>query len=67
MDAWAYKEGTPEDDEDETARTLRDDDQGAWGLDRQDGMEMGVLERDKNAARKTRKQEDGEDAQEQTQ
>lgn len=46
-DAWAYKEGTSEDDEDESARTLRNDDQGVCGFNRQDGMEMGVFERDR--------------------
>lgn len=67
VDAWACREGTPEDDEDERIRILREDDQGIWGLDREEGMEMGVLERGRNATRSTRQQEDGEDVQEQAQ
>ena len=51
VDAWACREGTPEDDEDERAGVLRND---------QDGMELGVLERDRNASGGTRRQEDGE-------
>lgn len=47
VDAGACKEGTSEDDKDGTARTLRNDDQGVLGFDRQDGMEMGVFERDR--------------------
>ncbi|KAF7513545.1 hypothetical protein GJ744_008839 [Endocarpon pusillum] len=47
VDAWACKEGIPEDDEGDTARTLRNDDRGVWGFDRQNDMEMGVFERDR--------------------
>lgn len=65
VDAWACREGTPEDDEDERARVLREDDQDIWGLDRQEGMEMGVSERERNTTGSTRREEDGEDVQEQ--
>jgi hypothetical protein len=65
VDAWACREGTPEDDEDDRARILREEEQGIWELDRRDGMEMGVVDRGRNAPGSTRKQEDGEDVQEQ--
>lgn len=66
VDAWACKEGTPEDDEDETARTLRNDDQGVWGTRQAAWYGNGCLRARQIAARNTRRQEDGEDAQEQT-
>lgn len=67
VDAWACREGTPEDEEDERARVLREEEQSTWEFDGQEGMEMGVLGRDKKGARSTRKQDDGEDIMEQAQ
>lgn len=67
VDAWACREGTPEDDEDKRARDLQEQEQGIWGLDGQDGMEMGVLEQGKDATGSTRNQEEGERVQEQAQ
>jgi HCO3- transporter family len=67
VDAWACREGTPEDDEDERARILREDEQGIWELDREEGMEMGVLEWERNATGSTNRQEGGEDVRGQAQ
>lgn len=45
VDAWACKEGTPEDDEDDQARAVQEEEeQRGWGVDRQHGLEMGELE-----------------------
>lgn len=59
VDAWACREGTPEDDEDESARSLRVDDQDVQRVDQEEGLELGVLEQDMAAAGSTRRQEDG--------
>jgi hypothetical protein len=67
VDAWACRAGTPEDEEEERARVLREKEQGAWGLDRQDVTEMGFLEQDRAATGRTREQDDGEVVQEQAQ
>lgn len=78
VDAWACRAGTPEDEEEERARVLREEEQGAWGLDRQDVTEMGFLEQDRTATgrtreqdrtatARTREQDDGEVVQEQAQ
>jgi len=47
VDAWACRGGTPEDDEDEESCTARAEEEGIWGLQVQDGMEMGSLTNDK--------------------
>lgn len=41
VDAWACREGTPEDDEDEKVRLMAEEESGVWGLDRE-GIELGV-------------------------
>jgi HCO3- transporter family len=67
VDAWACREGTPEDDEDRRSRVAREEGQGIWGFARQEGMEMGVLEEHREAGGSTVEQGDGEDVQEQGQ
>lgn len=44
VDAWACREGTPEDDEDSRAAATRREDDIAWGMEAEDGMEMGLRE-----------------------
>lgn len=41
VDAWACREGTPEDDEDKAARLRREEENGAWGVVDREAMEMG--------------------------
>jgi hypothetical protein len=65
VDAWACREGTPEDEEDRRARIVEEEEQGTWGLDRHDGMEMGALGQDRSATGSTRGLGDGEEVQEQ--
>lgn len=48
VDAWACREGTPEDDEDEEARLVQEEDTQAWGLEREEeSTQMQPLGHDK--------------------
>ena len=67
VDAWACREGTPEDDEERRARTDRKEGPGIWRLDGQDVIEMAFLGRDTIETGSTRRKEDNEDVQEQAQ
>lgn len=44
VDAWACREGTPEDDEDKAASSCQEEDQGVWGLTDAEQVEMGAVD-----------------------
>ena len=57
VDAWACREGTPEDEEDWRAHHVWEEEPGIEGLDRQDGLEMENLEQETGAIGSTSRRE----------
>ncbi len=58
VDAWACREGTPEDEEENKARMSREEEDGIWGLESGVGMEMRGMEGENGASDQTLSQKD---------
>jgi hypothetical protein len=50
VDAWACREGTPEDDEDNRGQTSQVEDEDIWSLESRAGMEMQTIQENKETA-----------------